>query len=85
MHVFFFYKKQVIRNGRLNFSKVKKQPFLLRQMRVLNLLGRIAVLSQLRGCSIIVYLCKRMIFARSKYFSVSGVVRTSGKHCLRVV
>ena len=22
-----FYKKQVIRNGRLNFSKVKKQPY----------------------------------------------------------
>ena len=54
-------------------------------MRVLNLLGRIAALSQPRGCSIILHLCKRTIFARLKYFSVSGVVRISGKHCLQVV
>ena len=54
-------------------------------MKVLDLLGKIATLSQLRGCSIILHLCKRMIFARLRCFSVNGVVRISGKHCLQVV
>ena len=54
-------------------------------MRALNLLGRIPTLSQLRGRSIILHLCKRTAFARLRYFSVSGKVNISGKHCLEVV
>ena len=54
-------------------------------MRVLNSIWRIVTLSQLRGCSIILHLCKGTIFARLSYFSVSGVARISGKHCLQVV
>ena len=54
-------------------------------MKVLNLLGRIPTLSQLRGCSIILHLCKRTIFAGLRYFSVSGIVQISGEHCLQVV
>ena len=54
-------------------------------MRVLNLLGRIPTLSQLRGRSIILHLCKRTIFAHLRYFSASGIVKVSGEHCLQVV
>ena len=54
-------------------------------MRVLNLLGGIGALSQLRGCSIILHLCKIAMFTRLRYFSVSGVVRISGKYSLQIV
>ena len=54
-------------------------------MRVLNLLGGIVALSQLRGWFIILHLCKRKIFAHLSCFSVSEVVRISGKHRLQVV
>ena len=47
-------------------------------MRILNLLRMTGTLSQLRGCSIILHLGKRMIFSRLRYFSVSGIVRISG-------
>ena len=45
----------------------------------------IATLSQLRGCFKILHLGKRTIFAGLSYFSVSGVVSMSGKHCLQLV
>ena len=54
-------------------------------MRVSNLFGRIPTLSQLRARSIILHLCKRTIFARSRYFSASGVAEISEKRCLQVV
>ena len=49
------------------------------------MLGRNQAFSQLRGCSIVLHLCKRTIFARLRYFSVSGIVKVSGEHCLQVV
>ena len=42
-------------------------------------------MSQLRSRSIILHLCKRTIFARLRYFTVSGIVKVSGEHCLQVV
>ena len=42
-------------------------------------------MSQLRGRSIILHLCKRTIFARLRCFSVSGIVKVSGETCLQVV
>ena len=56
-----------------------------RQMSVLDLLGRIPTLSQLRSRSIILHFCKRTIFVRLRYFSVKEVVKMPGKHCLQVV
>ena len=54
------------------------------QMRVWKLLGRRPTLSQPRGCSIILHLCKTTIFARLRYFSEWNS-ESSGEYCLQVV